>query len=179
MESENKKEKDIRSIALRKLAHRGRTKKELRDILLKEEFSLGEIEPLIEELESLGYLNDAGYAMSYLEFSEGKGWARARGIRELKKRGLSEADIELALLKLEEDKPFREGANSAFFDEEKSEEERALSVGIKMVKEDDLDERGRLPEKVKSRIARRLFSYGYNSDTIYSTLRKIEEKLNY
>lgn len=169
--SNGEKPRDIRDVAARKLSYRARTKAELKKLLSKEEYSENEIDDVIQEFSDLGYLDDVAYSVSYLGYASSKGWADSRGIRELRQKGVSESDIKAAIDKRDEERKWQDGS---LFYQEKSEEERALSVAEKMVDDSDFNERGRLEEKVKARIARRLFGYGYKSDIIYSTIRNLE-----
>ena len=51
-----------------------------------------------------------------------------------------------------------------------TDDESALAVARKLLTADMLDEKGRIIEKYKARIARRLFNYGYNTSLIYSSI---------
>ena len=45
-----------------------------------------------------------------------------------------------------------------------------------MISDDDFDEDGRLKEKVRARLARRLNSYGYSSETIFRKINEIKRE---
>ena len=174
--------KDIREFAAQKILRRAKTIEELRSILRESEYSIEEIDDTIEDFKALGYLDDVRYSQSYFEYAGRKGWADARTIRELKKKGVEQNDLDIALMKREverqeEREKEKESDEGIFFERKLDDNERAFSVANKMADKDDLEESGRLSEKVKARIARRLYGYGYSSDTIFSTIRKLEEFL--
>ena len=158
-----KKETDIRDVALRKLSHKARTCGELETALISAGFSKEKIDKLIDEFKSLGYLDDVWYCMSFFEYGDRKGWADSRIIRELKNKGVSQNDLDDALEKL---------------GKELNDRVRALEVALKMADVEDLEDSGRLKEKTKGRIARRLYGYGYSSDRIFATIQLLEEELN-
>ena len=166
--SEKKKLRDIRDVAAGKLAYRARTKVELTRELLKLGYSHEDVEELITDYLDSGYLDDVKYGISFFRYGSRKGWADNRSKRELKKKGLSDRDIERAFSRWMEDRSYEEG-----FEGVTEEEDRALAVAMKMVGPGDFDDRG-LSDKIKARIARRLYSYGYSSDEIFGTIRKIE-----
>ncbi len=164
--------RDLRDVAAGKLAYKSRTKVELTRELLKLGYSHEDVEEVIREYVDYGYLDDVKYGMSFFTYGAGKGWADSRSKRELKNKGLSDRDIEKAYSMWAENKEYEEEYEGVT-----EEGDRALIVAMKMVDGDDLDERGHLPDKIKARIARRLFGYGYSSDTIYRTIREAEKNL--
>ena len=167
--------RDIRDVALGKLAYRQRTVEELRKQLLDIGYGAEEINALIEEFVDYGYLNDIKYACSFFNYAESKGWAFNRARRELRSRGVSDEDIKDGYDEWLNNMELNSG--NEMESSKETEREKAFRVALKMVDSNDLDERGRLPEKIKSRIARKLYSYGYGSDNIYSVTRNIEEEL--
>lgn len=88
---------DIRERALRHLEHRQRTVKEMRTYLSDRGYRNDEIDPLIGELISLKYLDDYEYARLYIEYAISKKRGLQRIRLELRKRGVSEEDIENAI----------------------------------------------------------------------------------
>ena len=176
---EDNKKKDIYSVAAAKLSRRSLSVKELGKYLKEKGYSSEEIESLTEEFLSLGYLNDAAYSEAFFRYGDRKGWSNARIKKELFLRGVSEEDIE-------EGQAAREREAGGFFDSVESSREdnsksedwnRAFGVASKMIGAGDLDSRGRLEEKVKGRVARRLYGYGYGSSLIFDVIKAVEESL--
>lgn len=82
--------------ALNYLNYGLRSEKEVRDDLAKHDFS-DDADEVIEKLEEQGYLNDLMYAESYTRTGANVGGKGPRNIKqELKKRGISEENIEKA-----------------------------------------------------------------------------------
>lgn len=138
----------------------------LRKYLKDKEFSSEEIEPVIESFIEYGYLDDLQYCRDFITHGERKGWGEFRIKRELRKRELSTDDISVA---------FDEKAENAESEDVNSEADRALAVALKVVRQSGMDIEGRLPEKLRNRIIRRLSTYGYSSSIVFSTLSKLDE----
>lgn len=156
------KEKNIYDFAARKLTAGRRTCAELVNWLVSQGFDREDAENVTEEFRGLGYLNDENYAADYFRYGAGKGWSNKRISRALAQKGVSSSDIDSGM------KSYGSAEDEAV---------RALDVARKMTSGTDL-ENGRLPEKIKARVARRLSGYGYGTSTIYDTLRAIESELN-
>ena len=153
----DEKKRDIYDVASGKLARSQKTEYQLTTELKKLGYSSEEIEDLVRDYREWGYLDDANYAAAYFRYGRNKGWADARIDRELRKRGVSPEDI------------------SAGIAEEDQEPERAYLVASKMVKAGDINQ-GRLEEKVKARIGRKLYSYGYGAGIIYQVINRLERE---
>ena len=138
----------------------------MRKYLKDKEFSSEEIEPVIESFIEYGYLDDLQYCRDFIAHGERKGWGEFRIKRELRKRELSTDDISVA---------FDEKAENAESEDVNSEADRALAVALKVVRQSGMDIEGRLPEKLRNRIIRRLSTYGYSSSIVFSTLSKLDE----
>lgn len=152
-----KKELNIAEVAARRLSYRSRTSSELAKYLEEKGFDNDLIKSTIEEFTDIGYLDDERYARDFFRYAASKGWAKARAVRELKKKGVSAELID--------------SAYSDYMEEfGTTDTETALSIAKKAISFDMLDERGRLIEKYKARVARRLFNYGYTSSQIYSAI---------
>lgn len=208
MKAKNVKEKNIYDYAARKLTAGRRTCAELVNWLVSQGFEREESENVTEEFRNLGYLDDENYAADYFRYGAGKGWSNKRIQRQLALKGVSGEDISAGLERYisgkapsvseerktdsEERKTDSEerktDAEEQITDAEEQkidaeermasdEYERALSVARKMTSASDL-ENGRLPEKIKARVARRLAGYGYGTSVIYDTVRKIENELS-
>ena len=90
-----------KSVALRFLGRRQRTEKEIRDKLREKEFADEEIAQTIEQLQALGYLNDAEFARSYIRHQN---LLRPKGTLALKQKllllGVKKDVIESVLTEL-------------------------------------------------------------------------------
>ena len=133
----------------------------LRKYLKDKDFSSEEIEPVIESFIEYGYLDDLQYCRDFIAHGERKGWGELRIKREL-----STDDISVA---------FDEKTENAESEDGNSEANRALTVALKVVRQSGMDIEGRLPEKLRNRIIRRLSTYGYGSSIVFSTLSKLDE----
>ena len=153
-----KKEVNIAEVAAKRLSYKSRTSYELQ--LYLEEKGFDElIKTTIREFQDIGYLDDERFAQEYFRYASAKGWAKARAMRELKKKGISQEMAEDAYDKYLEEFGETDG-------------ESALAIAKKMITFDMLDERGRVTEKYKARVARRLFNYGYSTSVIYSAINQ-------
>ena len=154
-----KKELNIAEVAAKRLSYRSRTSHELAKYLEEKGFEAELIKSTIEEFKEIGYLDDSRFAKDYFRYAAAKGWAKARAVRELKKKGIGQEIIEPAY--------------NEYLDEfGDTDNESALAIAKKMIKADMLDERGRLIEKYKARVARRLFNYGYSTSQIYASINQ-------
>lgn len=165
----NHKEKnlrDIREVAARKLARSSKTAYELTVQLKKLGYEEEDVKSTIDSFLEIGYLDDYKYSLSFFRLGANKGWGEGRIKRELGKKGVSQDIIMKALQNIYNDR-----------DDIKREDLRALEVARKMVSREDLNSKGFFEDKIKSRIARRLYSYGYSSDLIFKTIRTLEREL--
>lgn len=92
-EEENK----VRQAALRFLSYRPRTSKEIQEHLIAKEFELDRIQPVLQELQDLGYVDDSAYAKAWVQERKRKGLGTFRIGQELKQKGIREADLSHAL----------------------------------------------------------------------------------
>ena len=174
--------RDIRDAAISKLNRRMLSIKELKDHLLEKGYEEGGVDELVEEFLSIGYLNDVNYGVSYIRYGKGKGWGKQRIVRELKKRGLSENNIEDAFLDYyeTENSEIGPGVGLNGADDQGDDKDRelldAIKVAKKIIKIRDV-ENGYLDEKIKARVARRLYSYGYPSNIIYSAINEATKEI--
>ena len=190
-------------MAAKRLASGARTEKELIDFLCKKGIDKSEAEEAAKEFKEDGYIDDLRYSKDYITYGEGKGWGKARIVRELAARGVDSQTIKAAF---EERENSLQGFGEFGSSEEgaMSEEDRALKVIEKMMRgsslisskdsfyeekggaaagddedeRDDEDEPFKLDEKTRSRIARRLFSYGYKTADIYGAIKRFENEMN-
>lgn len=102
------------SRAVNYLSYSLRSEKEVRDDLVKHEFSLETAVNVIEKLKEMKYIDDLTYAESYTRTAanlNGKGPYNIR--QELKKRGIKETVIEQALLEYPMDQRVENGIAAA------------------------------------------------------------------
>ena len=133
------------------LARKDRTVKEVREKLYERGFHKDAVEYAIASVSKYGYLNDEEYALSYVERAlSHKGSYRIR--QELKRKGVGEEEINLALRDVEFDDQF----------------ENALELAKKHLRGKSLED-----EKVKEKLFRFLASRGYNYDIIKKVMRSI------
>ena len=158
-------------IAAKRLASGARTEKELIDFLCKKGIDREEAEKVAKEFREDGYIDDLRYAKDYIAYGEGKGWGKGRIARELSKKGVDSETVKSAYEEREDTVGLLEG-------ECLSEEDRALQVIEKMMRGSSVGASNKLDEKTRSRIARRLFSYGYKTSDIYGAIKRFESDMN-
>ena len=157
-----------RQSALRKLAARERTEKEILDYLREAGCSTDEASEIIAEFKSWGYIDDEKYCRRYYEYARNKGRASARIARELMQKGIS---MEMCRQVLEE-----------CGEEGHGDRQSALEVGMKMAY-GQIELGKTVDQKFLARVGRRLAGLGYDSGTCYyvmnmikSSSREIERK---
>lgn len=94
--------RQARQKALKKLAVRDRSEKELRELLMREGFSESETEDAVEYARSFGYVNDRRYAENYV-MSAGRKKSRAALRSFLLEKGIPAEYTEEALAEFAED----------------------------------------------------------------------------
>ena len=125
-----------------------RTKKELYEKLVEKYKYKKSILKAVERLEELGYVNDVSYAMNYII---NKKFGNQRLIFELKNRGISKENIDLAFEELSEN------------NEDNIEDEKLEKAIRKINKKDE------------NKLVMYLVRQGFKLDKIYSKLREIKE----
>lgn len=96
------------------LAMRARSSEEIRRRLRQQRFSPAEIEAAITRLAAAGYLNDAAFAQQWARArQERQGLGPTRLARELKAKGVGDAEVADALASLREERDVREVAAEA------------------------------------------------------------------
>ncbi|MCM1082766.1 MAG: recombination regulator RecX [Clostridium sp.] len=78
------------------LTYKARTEKELRDKLSEKGYSLKEVDAAVDRLDCYGYIDDEGYALSYIRSKKGKMGARLIALK-LSQKGISRDIIERKL----------------------------------------------------------------------------------
>ena len=165
IEKEKKKKKrekpDVNDCAAKKLAQKSMSRKELRDYLRKREYTDEEIERALDMLAEFGYLDDAVFAGEFLIYDLGRGRSRKKAFYDLKRKGVSQEDIDKGYERYVEENG------------EPDEHASALSEAKKVLAAAELDPSERIPEKIKGRIARRLFTRGFSQSLIYEVLGEL------
>ena len=153
----------IEDAALRHLAARSRTVREMERHLDRKGFDREAISGVIEKFLDYGYLNDERYCHEYFRFAFGRGKGKRRIFAELREKG-----VELSLI---------ERAFDDYCEEEGEPDERARAreEAARVLRMADVPEGSRIPEKVLARVARRLASKGYSGDTIYSVIGELRK----
>ena len=147
---------DIRDTALRFLANRDRTCREVREHLIGKGFDESSAVKLMQELKDWNYINDRSYAEKYFRYAGRKGRSIYRMKQELLQKGIAVADMEEALHRWEE------------------EEGSLIQRDIREARREALKITGGMAadEKTTARIGRRLGSLGYSSELIYRVLEE-------
>ena len=96
-------ERPARDAALQLLARREHSTLELRHKLLRRDYPAERIDPVLEALQSEGWLNDRRFAEVYAVSRMDKGYGPLRIRRELRERGVPDAISESVLAPLEAD----------------------------------------------------------------------------
>ena len=146
-------------VALRFLAHRPRTKKEIRDKLREKEFAEPEIKQTIENLERVGLLNDTEFARMYVRDALA---AKPTG-RMLLKRKLLMLGVEKSTVD--------ETLQNAFADID--EREAALDAGRKFLRKSISVRKAGHEANLRHRLASFLTRRGYSWETIEPTLKAL------
>ncbi len=154
---------NIYETAARRISSGRRTAKELLDYLVSKGFEREEAEEAVRSFKDDGYINDAEYAGDYFSYSSSKGWGKRRIFYELEKKGIPQE-----IISSEYEQYIDQNGDDDF--------DNAQKVIEKMISDDDFDEDGRLKEKAKARIARRMNSYGYSSEIIFTKINGIKRE---
>lgn len=166
------KPKDAMYIALKKIAFRIRSEKELRQILKENYIDEEEIQKTIDVLKDYKYIDDKEFVKAYYRGHKVKGKADYRIIRELTEKGiLSEFSEEIIEnLKSEE--------ASEYPQLRRTEEENALIIAMKIFnnsfKEEILGDK-KSEDKLLGKIGRRLATLGYSQGVIYKAIEEIRK----
>lgn len=149
-----------------KLNYRMRTEKEIRDFLQEAGYGSAEIQETIEEMKSLGYINDARYCEEFFRYGKGKARSEGRIIREMVQKGISP---EFARNMIEDMKAR---------DEEEYEDDRqtAMHTALKMAQA-RLEEGKPPEEKFYAKVGRRLFQLGFDSGIIYGVIADLKKRM--
>lgn len=157
------KKKDIRVCADLKLSRKSMTAYEIRNYLLERDYPKDEIDALVETYTELGYLDDARYCSEFFDYAFRKGWSVRRAFGELEERGVSRDTIEDAF-----------GEYQDLRDNVMSDRERAEREAVKVLRAGGIEPGDPVPEKMKGRVGRKLYSYRYNESMIYDIIESLD-----
>ncbi len=146
-----------KSVALRFLARRQRTEKEVRDKLREREFGDEEIRTTIEKLQELGFLNDQEFARSYIR-------------HQLTLRPKGKILLKRQLLRLGVAKDLADSALDEAF-QETGQEPSALEAAQKFLKKSQKSKDD--PRKAKQKLAAFLMRRGFSWDVVSSVTKKL------
>ncbi len=150
---------DLHELALRFLAGRSRTCREVLERLMSKGAGREEAEAVIQELRERHWLDDVSYGEQYFRVAGEKGRSVCRMKQELFRRGVSREDVREALERWEE-----EAGSTAQRDMETALREARKLAG------------GEVPDqKTGARIARRLSGLGYSSAVITKVLARCRQ----
>ena len=145
--------KTAKSQALRYLAYRDRSQRELTQYLKKKAHAPSIIQKTIQYLVDLNYVNDQRFAMEWSRSRiEGKKFGKERVRHELFAKGVASQIIETTLNTLYDANP-----------------EKDLALALANKKLDSLN--GLEPAKKSRRLAHYLQRRGFSADIIYETLK--------
>lgn len=164
-ESETAPKKSRRTVdeeAVRKLSRKSMSAEELRQYLRTKEYSAKEIEEEIQELKTHHYLDDRRFAWEYLQYAFSQNRSKKRAFTELRRKGVSDADIQNAFMDYED---LEGGLN---------ERQMARKEAEKVLRMADLSWEEPIPDKIRGRIARRLSARGFSGSLIWDLLDELK-----
>ena len=151
---------DIRDVAAKYLAYRSHTTWEMRKHLAEKGFDGESIDEVIDDFQTYGYLDDEKYCRQYFEYAFSKGKGKRKVFQELREKGIDNDTIQFAFEDMEDS-----------YDEKSRAREEASKV-LRMA-DIDIEAGDTVSEKLIAKVARRLQSKGYGSDTIYSVIGEL------
>ena len=137
----------LRERALDLLSRRDHSQRELFNKLREKGGVLEELEPLLEDLKEMGYLDDSRYAENFVRFRSGKAWGQRRYQQELRQRGVDSEVVDSVLSRLPELEP------------------DFIADKLQKLVERELD-KGREERKILSSFLRRGFTIGSIKDVL-------------
>ena len=147
------------------LAARPRTEAEVRGRLKKKGYQEEEIEETIRVLLEYGYIDDFQYCREYYRYAAARDRGSLRIEAELTAKGAERRIIRAALASIRDE----EGGEIS------GEKERAQKAVQKFVRERKAEGKP-FDQKFAGRLARRLSNLGYDTEIVYSVLRKVMEE---
>ncbi len=150
-----------KNLALKYLARKARSEKEIINYLIQKGFDQTSIEDTLRYLVNFDYINDKKLALSYAEYRKNfKKEGKLRIERELTLRGLSIKNTSYAL---------------ATLFQEKEEQDQAQSFAEKLLNQTSIQE----PEKLKRKLINKLKRKGYCDNIVLSVLKNLSNLTQY
>ncbi|MGN0708701.1 MAG: regulatory protein RecX [Anaerovoracaceae bacterium] len=157
-----KKKPDIMECADRKLSRRSMTAWELSRFLTEKDYPKDEIKELVEKYKALGYLDDRRFCMEYFDRAFARNKSIRRAYAELEEKGVDRNDIDIAFGDYEE------------IYHPVDDRKMAEAETVRVLRTAGLDPGEPVPDRIKGRAARKLYSYGYRESMIYDILDEID-----
>ncbi|MGL4483999.1 MAG: regulatory protein RecX [Anaerovoracaceae bacterium] len=148
--------------AIKYLATRSRSEKEIGDYLSKKEFEQNDILEAVQELKELSYIDDRRYAKELLKYSLEKGWGLLKLKQEARQKGLTSEQLSSALDEYQEE-------NEVDINEQYVNLARIEAGKVISGKEE-------LGDKNFAKLGRRLSSKGFPSETVYKIIGEFMQK---
>lgn len=157
-----KKRPDIMECADRKLSRKSMTAWELSRFLMEKDYPKDDIKALIERYKALGYLDDRRFCMEFFDRAFARNKSIRRAYAELEEKGVDRNDIDIAFGDYEE------------LYHPVDDRKMAEAEAVRVLRTSGLDQGEPVPDKLKGRAARKLYSYGYRESMIYDILDEID-----
>jgi regulatory protein len=157
-----KKKPDIMECADRKLSRKSMTAWELSRFLTEKDYPKDEIKELVEKYKALGYLDDRRFCMEYFDRAFARNKSIRRAYAELEEKGVDRNDIDIAFGDYEE------------IYHHVDDRKMAEAETVRVLRTAGLDPGEPVPDRIKGRAARKLYSYGYRESMIYDILDEID-----
>ncbi len=155
-----------KSQALRYVAMQIKTEGQVSDYLKRKGYSGDDIEIALDFLREYKYVDDKRYCESFFREAALKGKGRRRIEQELEQKKISRHVVREALDELlDETNPDYDDLIAEIL----TEKERALAVGRKLLRA-QLDFGHEADKSFMAKVGRRLVTYGYGSDVVYSVI---------
>lgn len=156
--------------AMRMLGVRMYSCKELSRKLENKEYSEKDIAAVIAELLKLRYLNDVEYARSYIRLSYVKLKGKKRIERELREKGVSTEDIEIAFDEFDSEQ--NQGDESEL-DRAMKLAEKGLNMTNINIDFDDKESIFKEKKRIREKLTRKLLANGFAMDITYKAVEKV------
>ncbi len=165
-QSISKSVEKCKSLALKYVAMQIKTEGQVADYLKRKGYSCDDIDIAIDFLREYRYVDDKQYCINFFREGALKGKGRRRIEQELSQKKIDKYIIRETLDELLCD------TNPDYDDlmeEILTEKDRALEVGRKMLRI-HLDSGKEVDKSFMAKVGRRLMTYGYGSDVLYSVI---------
>ena len=155
--------KDIYEAADAKLSRKSMTVYELRAFLKDKGYEKAEIDALVDRYTELGYLDDKRYCGEYFDYAFKKNRSVRRTFSDLEEKGVAPDTIRDAFDEYED-------INDKAVDERAMAEREAVRV----LRAGGVFPDMAVPEKMKGRVGRKLYSFGYRESLVYDIIDDLD-----